>query len=133
VPGLTPEADSVMLRQWLAAITDQAVPAIDLLALIIIVAGTLQAFIAAITAIFSGDERVHAGREMWMRYSRWLVAGLTFQLAADIIETSVAPTWDDIGQLGAVAVIRTFLDFFLARDQREVRALEKVARVRKAP
>jgi uncharacterized membrane protein len=43
----------------------------------------------------------HASREVWLRYARWLVAGLTFQLAADILETAIAPTWQDIGQLAA--------------------------------
>ena len=47
---------------------------------------------------------------------RWLVLGLQFTLAADIIKTAVAPTWEDIGQLGAIAAIRTFLNYFLTRD-----------------
>jgi uncharacterized membrane protein len=55
-----------------------------------------------------------------VRYGRWLVAGLTFQLAADIIGTSVAPSWQEVGQLGAIAVIRTFLNFFLERDLAEL-------------
>ena len=49
------------------------------------------------------------------------MAALTFQLAADIIESSIAPTWESIGQLGAVAVIRTFLNYFLERDLNETR------------
>ena len=40
--------------------------------------------------------------------------------AADILETAIAPTWQDIGRLGAIAVIRTFLNFFLERDLAEV-------------
>jgi hypothetical protein len=52
------------------------------------------------------------------------VAGLTFQLAADIIETSIAPTWDDIGRLGVIAVIRTFLNYFLERDLVDMRERE---------
>jgi uncharacterized membrane protein len=112
-----------MIRQLLTDLTEQVVPLIDLLALVVILIGTVQAFVAATIAIFSHDERVRAGRAVWLRYSRWLVAGLTFQLAADIIETSVTPSWDDIGRIGAIAVIRTFLDFFLARDQHDVREL----------
>ena len=30
--------------------------------------------------------------------------------------TAIAPNWTDIGQLGAIAVIRTFLNYFLERD-----------------
>jgi len=59
-------------------------------------------------------------REILVRYGRWLVAGPTFQLAADIIGTSIAPSWQEVGQLGAIAVIRTFPNFFLERDLAEL-------------
>ena len=36
----------------------------------------------------------------------WLLLALEFELAADIIRSAIAPTWQDIGQLGAIAVIR---------------------------
>jgi len=52
---------------------------------------------------------------------RWLAAALTFQLAGDIVHTAVTPTWDDIGRLAAIAVIRTFLTYFLERDIRNLR------------
>jgi uncharacterized membrane protein len=41
---------------------------------------------------------------------------LEFQLAADLLGTTVAPSWDQLGRLGAIAVIRTFLNYFLARE-----------------
>jgi uncharacterized membrane protein len=31
----------------------------------------------------------------------------------------VAPSWDQIGKLGAIAVIRTTLNYFLLRELRE--------------
>ena len=48
--------------------------------------------------------------------ARWLVAALTFQLGADIVATSFAPTWDELGRLAFVAAIRTFLSVFLDRE-----------------
>ena len=63
-------------------------------------------------------------RDIWIRYARWLVAALTFQLAADIVETTIAPSFEDIGRLAAIAAIRTFLNFFLERDLREMRGIE---------
>jgi uncharacterized membrane protein len=48
--------------------------------------------------------------------SRFLVLALEFQLAADILETSVAPKWAQIGQLAAIAAIRTALNYFLSRE-----------------
>jgi uncharacterized membrane protein len=109
------------MREWFALITENAVLLIDVIALLTIVFGTVQAFIGALHLVFvSPASHVERG-VVWLRFARWLVAGLTFQLAADIIETAIAPGWDEIGRLAAVAVIRTFLDYFLERDMTEVR------------
>jgi uncharacterized membrane protein len=45
---------------------------------------------------------------VWLGFGGWLLLGLEFELAADIVRTAIAPTWTEIGQLGAIAVIRTF-------------------------
>lgn len=47
---------------------------------------------------------------------RWLALALEFELAADILRTAVAPTWNEIGQLVAIAALRTALNYFLERD-----------------
>ncbi len=52
---------------------------------------------------------------------RFLTLGLEFQLAADILRTAVAPSFRELGQLAAVATIRTALNFFLGREIREER------------
>ena len=54
-----------------------------------------------------------------LRLARYLALALEFQLGADILSTAVAPSWDQIGKLGAIAVIRTTLNFFLMRELRE--------------
>lgn len=69
-------------------------------------------------ARLSGDR---GGRDLRLVLSRYLALALELQLAADILSTIVAPTWDDLGQLAAVAGIRTFLNVFLAREMREIR------------
>jgi uncharacterized membrane protein len=43
--------------------------------------------------------------------------------AADIVNTSFTPTWEEVGRLGAVAPIRTFLSFFLDREVENTRRL----------
>jgi uncharacterized membrane protein len=48
-----------------------------------------------------------------------LTLALEFQLGADILSTAIAPTWDQIGKLGAIAVIRTALNYFLMREMRD--------------
>lgn len=54
--------------------------------------------------------------------ARYLALALEFQLGADILSTAIAPSWQQIGQLGAIAVIRTALNFFLSREMKEEQA-----------
>jgi uncharacterized membrane protein len=56
--------------------------------------------------------------EVRLSLGRWLALGLEFALAADILRTAVAPTWRDIGQLAAIAVLRTGLNYSLELDDR---------------
>jgi uncharacterized membrane protein len=55
-------------------------------------------------------------RGVWLRFAGWILVSLEFALGADIVRTAIAPSWDDVGKLGAIAVIRTFLGFFLGKD-----------------
>ena len=60
--------------------------------------------------------------------ARYLALALEFQLGADILSTAIAPTWQQIGKLGAIAVIRTGLNWFLSKEmesERQVRAGER--------
>ena len=52
-------------------------------------------------------------------FGGWLVVALEFQLAADIVGTIVSPTNAHLIELGAIAVIRTFLNYFLGRELKE--------------
>ena len=51
--------------------------------------------------------------------ARYLALALEFQLGADILSTAIAPSWDQIGKLGAIAVIRTGLNYFLTREMQQ--------------
>ena len=109
------------MKEWLIFATEKAVIVIDAFALIVIAVGAIEAFISALRAMFSsptGNER----RVVLLRFGRWLIAGLTFQLAADIIETSITTSWQALARLGAIALIRTFLNYFLERDLSEARS-----------
>jgi uncharacterized membrane protein len=105
---------------WLTHASETSILFINSVALLMVVAGSVEALAGALRVIVSrrsGTER----RDVWLRYARWLVAALTFQLGADIIETAITTEWEAVGRLGAVAVIRTFLNFFLDRDLAEIR------------
>ena len=85
-------------------------------AVLVVTFGSVEAFLKllwiAVTPGASHGER----KAVWRRFGTWLLLGLEFELAADIIGSVVAPTWEDIGELAAIAVIRTFLNYFLERD-----------------
>jgi len=57
--------------------------------------------------------------------ARYLALALEFQLGADILSTAVAPSWTQIGKLGAIAIIRTTLNFFLSREMQDERKSER--------
>jgi uncharacterized membrane protein len=92
--------------------------AIEVMAILVVAFASVEAFIRVLRIAF-GSATQRDRHEMYVTYLRWLVGGLTFQLAADIVHTSIAPTWEELGKVGAIAVIRTFLSFFVARDVRE--------------
>lgn len=60
--------------------------------------------------------REHTSNEVRLYLGRYLALGLEFQLGADILATAVAPTLDDVILLGAIAAIRTVLNFFLSQE-----------------
>jgi uncharacterized membrane protein len=108
------------MNEWLVFLSEHAILLIDFAAMIVIVAGTVEVLINATRAFFAPASD-HERREVWLRYASWLVAGLTLQLGADVIETAIRTSWDAVGRIAAVAVIRTFLNYFLESDLGEMR------------
>jgi uncharacterized membrane protein len=99
-------------------------------AVIVVTFGSLEAFL---TLLWTGmrPSATHGVRKaVWRRFGTWLLLGLEFELAADIIASVASPTWQDIGALGAIAAIRTFLNYFLERD---LESAEKPAEPRMLP
>jgi uncharacterized membrane protein len=56
--------------------------------------------------------------------ARYLALALEFQLGADILSTAIAPGWQEIGKLGAIAIIRTALNYFLSLEMKEEKSRE---------
>jgi uncharacterized membrane protein len=99
----------------------------EAIAILAIAIGAFEALFGIVHALLLHRHGPGAGAErraVWMRFARWLVAALTFQLAADIVSTSTAPTWPELGRLAAIAMIRTFLSYFLDREVDSNRALQ---------
>ena len=89
---------------------------LEALSVLTIAVGAVDALILCAPALRFRRGSHGARRAAWLSLARWLLLGLEFMLAADIVRTVISPSWNDIGQLSAIAVIRTFLNFFLERD-----------------
>lgn len=89
---------------------------------LIIFIGALWAFAQFLRAGLSKGERVSGFNRIRLSLGRFLVLGLEFQLAGDVLRTAVAPSFREIGQLAAIAAIRTALNYFLGREIAQERA-----------
>lgn len=97
---------------------------IEAAAALIIAAAAAKAAAASVLVLLRrrtaapSDAPAHGGNqeEIRLELGRWLVLALEFELAADILRTAVAPTWNEIGQLAAIIVLRTALNFFLRKE-----------------
>ncbi len=112
---------------------------VDLLVRFVEAAGALVIFLgaamAAVRFVGAAVRRAHRGEFVAVRLGlgRYLALGLEFQLASDILSTAVAPTFEEIGKLAAVAAIRTSLNYFLAKEiERERGEIEDAERSRAA-
>lgn len=63
-----------------------------------------------------------------LRFGIWLALALEFQLGADILATTIAPSLEELGKLGLIAVIRTFLNYFLGKELETEYELEEKKR-----
>ncbi len=89
---------------------------VEAVAVLVIAYGALEATVRLAARPFR-DAAIRATRkQIWLGFGLWLLLGLEFELAADIVRSVISPSWTDLGQLGAIAVIRTFLNYFLERD-----------------
>lgn len=94
--------------------------AVELLGALIIGLGTLLAAASFVTALLTRQLADFTAIRLLL--ARYLALALEFQLGADILSTAIAPTWDALGKLAAIAVIRTGLNYFLSHEMEAERA-----------
>ena len=98
---------------------------VEALGALVIAAGVLVVVIALLRHLLS--RRDSSFVPIRLAFARYLTLALELQLAADILSTSVAPTWERIGKLAAIAVIRTALNYFLSRELKDEQASDEPA------
>ncbi len=104
------------MEEQFRAVASVVALAIEAGALIVVAVGSAQALITVFGSLFAPAAAMSVRKQVWISLAMWLLLGLEFELAADIVRSIIAPSWQDIGQLAAIAAIRTFLNFFLSRD-----------------
>jgi len=93
--------------------------------LVLLALGALLAMWNLVAGLIGQRPPDEVALDVWRGLSRWMMVGLEFLLAADLVSTVVSPSWDELGRLGTIAAIRTVLGFFLGRDLETAR---KIAR-----
>jgi uncharacterized membrane protein len=89
---------------------------VEIGASLVIAFATLEALWSFLLLILRRGAGGSAKETIRISLGRWLALALEFELAADILRTAVAPTWNEIGQLAAIIVLRTALNYFLQRE-----------------
>ena len=67
------------------------------------------------------------------RMGAHLLLGLDFFIAADIIKTTLAPSWENVGILAAVVGIRIVLSYFLSKEMEQTRRERNELRNQREP
>ncbi len=109
------------MEELIKTATLQLAQLIEVMAAGIICLASLKAFIE-----FARDSASRAAGYVprlliRLNLGKSLALSLELLLGADILKTAIAPSWNDIGQLAAIAALRTALNYFL---ERELRAFE---------
>ncbi len=115
-------AIDVLPENVLRDVVDVLVRLVEAAGAAIIVAGAVVAFVQFLRV---GLGRRRSEREfvsIRLKLGRFLTLGLEFQLAGDLLRTAISPSFNEIGQLAAIAAIRTALNYFLSREIAKERA-----------
>jgi uncharacterized membrane protein len=113
------------MEELFRAFSESVALALEALSVLMIAIGAVESLYRLMAPGVHLPPGLNRRRLAWLTLARWLLLGLEFMLAADIVRTAISPSWDDIGQLAAIAVIRTFLNYFLERDLESVREMSR--------
>ncbi len=108
------------MEELLAEVVGVLVTVVEACGAAVILAGAVWAFARFVwVGVRGGGSRAFVPVRLTL--GRFLALGLEFQLASDVLRTAVAPSFRELGQLAAVAAIRTALNYFLSREIEEER------------
>jgi uncharacterized membrane protein len=113
-------ASSSPLESWLKLLVDYLAAGAEIAAAIVIGGAVIRGIITYLSQLFSRSKQHYDATEsIRLKLGRVLALGLEFTVASDILRTAVAPTRQDILNLGAIVLLRTLLNYFLEREIRQ--------------
>ncbi len=89
---------------------------IELMAALIICYSSVKAMLQFVKDSSSKTTGYLPAISIRLNLGKSLAIALELLLGADILKTAIAPTWNEIGQLAAIAALRTALNYFLERE-----------------
>jgi len=97
--------------------------AVEILAAVIIGIAVIKTLFNYFSLLKSASSKI-SKEEIRVRFGSSVAVSLELLLGADVLATAVAPSWDDIGKLAAIAVLRTALNYFLERELKHINTMQ---------
>jgi uncharacterized membrane protein len=107
------------LEEWLKVIVGYLAAGAEIAAAVVIGGAIVRGILSYIRHLFSRRQQFDDTEVIRLQLGRVLALGLEFTVASDILRTAVAPTRQDILNLGAIVLLRTLLNYFLEREIRQ--------------
>ncbi|MEJ7682982.1 MAG: DUF1622 domain-containing protein [Segetibacter sp.] len=105
-----------IMKELAEIITKHLSNTVEIIASFVIAISLLKFLYRYIQNFFKHTDDGTANQNIRIQFGSSLTLTLELLLAADILATAIAPTWDDIGKLAAIAALRTALNYFLERE-----------------
>ena len=96
--------------------------AAEILSAVIIGLAIVKVLINYLTRIHPSNIKI-SKEEIRVHFGGSVAVALELLLGADVLATAVAPSWNDIGKLAAIAILRTALNYFLARELKHMHSV----------
>jgi uncharacterized membrane protein len=93
--------------------------AVEILAAVIIGIAVIKTLLNYFSLLKSKSSKI-AKEEIRLQFGSSVAVSLELLLGADVLATAVAPSWNDIGKLAAIAVLRTALNYFLEKELKQM-------------
>src|SRR5688572_4920867 len=98
--------------------------AVEILAAVIIGIAVVKVLYNYLSFLYVSRKSI-SKEKIRVQFGSSVAVALELMLGADVLATAVAPNWNDIGQLAAIAVIRTALNYFLGKELKELHSVSE--------